>query len=243
MTIETKERQPELIEASQPAQEAQVPAKKDEQKKPALEAGSKPAAIVPRNIEECFRLADAIYRSNMAPNSYKSAEQVLVGIMKGLELNMMPLTALQSIYVVNGTPTVWGDGALALVRASGLVEDFEETFDAEKEIAVCRIKRKDQKTEISRKFDKEDATRAGLLNKTGPWNQYRPRMYQMRARSLALRDGFADVLRGLRITEEVADFPGNELVQAPDGSFIVKSSVQAIENPLDDEPAEQGTAE
>src|SRR5690606_18041595 len=147
-------------------------------KKPALEAGSRPAAIVPRNIEECFRLADAIYRSGMAPNSYKNTEQVLVGIMKGLELNMMPLTALQSIYVVNGVPTVWGDGALALVRASGLVEDFEETFDPEKEIAVCRIKRKDQKTEISRKFDKEDATRAGLLNKTGPWNQYRPRMYQ-----------------------------------------------------------------
>ena len=39
-----------------------------------------------------------------------------------------PMAALQSIAVVNGMPTIYGDGMLALVRASGLLEDIIETI-------------------------------------------------------------------------------------------------------------------
>ena len=51
------------------------------------------------------------------------------------------------------------------------------------------------------------AKRAGLWGKQGPWQQYPSRMLQMRARSWALRDAFADVLRGIQSVEEVRDIP------------------------------------
>jgi hypothetical protein len=35
-----------------------------------------------------------------------------------------------------------------------------------------------------------------LWTRKGPWEHYPQRMLQMRARAFALRDGFADVLRG-----------------------------------------------
>ena len=46
----------------------------------------------------------------------------MIAIMHGLEVGLSPLSALQRIAVINGRPTIWGDGALALVKASGLCE-------------------------------------------------------------------------------------------------------------------------
>src|SRR6185437_4923253 len=50
------------------------------------------------------------------------------------------------------------------------------------------------------------AEQARLLQKEGPWQGYPQRMLKMRARSWMIRDGFADVLRGLHLREEVEDY-------------------------------------
>src|SRR5690606_41914131 len=52
-----------------------------------------------------------------------------------------------------------------------------------------------------------DAKTAGLVGKQGPWSQYPKRMRQMRARGFALRDMFADVLRGMPVAEDLQDMP------------------------------------
>lgn len=178
---------------------------------PALQAGGTISAMIPTDIDQAFRLARAIAMSGMAPKSYGNDEnKCFVGILAGAELGLAPFQALQSIAVIGGNPSVWGDGALALVRASGLLEDFEETDDGHK--ATCRVVRRGEKP-IIRSFDMQDAERAGLLRKDGPWKAYPQRMRQMRARAWALRDGFADVLKGLHIAEEVRDRP--DLVEKP----------------------------
>lgn len=179
---------------------------------PAVQAGGTISAMIPRDVDQAFRLARAIAMSGMAPKAYGTDEnKCFVGILAGAEVGFAPMQALQSIAVINGNPAIWGDGALALVQASGLLEDIEETDDGT--TATCRVVRKGRATEIIRSFSDEDAKRAGLLGKAGPWTQYRSRMRQMRARSWALRDGFADVLKGLHIAEEVRDRP--EQPEAP----------------------------
>jgi len=52
----------------------------------------------------------------------------------------------------------------------------------------------------------EDAKRAGLWAKQGPWTAYPKRMMQMRARGFALRDAFPDVLKGMITAEEAQDY-------------------------------------
>jgi hypothetical protein len=90
------------------------------------------------------------------------------------------------------------------VLASNLVEDMDETDDGE--TATCTIKRVGRATPIVRSFSNADAAKAGLKGKAGPWTQYPARMRQMRARAFALRDGFPDVLKGLRVAEETHDY-------------------------------------
>lgn len=176
--------------------------------KPPLVGGGRVAAIVPQDFESAYRLATVVVKSGMSPKSLDTVEKATVAIMHGLELGLTPMAALQSIAVVNGMPTVYGDGLLALVRGSGLLEDIEETCENDKDgptIAVCKVKRAGQKSWTVQTFTRPQAQRAGLWKKAGPWTQYPSRMMQMRARSWALRDAFADVLRGINSAEEAGD--------------------------------------
>jgi hypothetical protein len=171
----------------------------------ALTTGNGVAAMVPNTIESAWRLSEVIAASGMAPKTYGTdPNKIMVGMLAGLEIGLTPFAALQSIAVINGNPSLWGDGALALIQASNLLEDMDETDDGH--TATCTMKRAGRATAIVRTFSMDDAKKAGLVGKAGPWTQYTRRMRQMRARSIAMRDGFADVLKGLRIAEEVRDY-------------------------------------
>src|SRR3954447_2275675 len=98
---------------------------------PTLVAGSRPLAIVPRTLEEASQLAQAIVASGLAPAGLETREACLIAILHGLELGLTPLAALQRIAVIDRRPTLWGDGALALVRASGLCQWLREDLEGE----------------------------------------------------------------------------------------------------------------
>jgi hypothetical protein len=74
--------------------------------------------------------------------------------------------------------------------------------------AVCRVKRKGE-PETVRQFSVRDAVVGKLWGKKGyngkdtPWITNPRRMLQMRARGFALRDAFADVLKGMMVAEEL----------------------------------------
>ncbi len=210
---------------------------------PSLIAGRSPLGIVPTTFDECYRLAKLLSQSTLVPKDYQGKDaDCCVAIMQGLELGLSPMAALGSIAVINGRASIWGDGALAVVRASGLVESFSET--EENEVATCAIKRRGEAAPIVRTFSQEDAKKANLAGKTGPWTQYPRRMRQMRARSWALRDGFADVLKGLYIAEEAQDIPMRDVTprsaalavpdDIPDESATVATTVSEAESSQDE---------
>lgn len=174
--------------------------------KPQIMAGGSVAALVPQSLDEAFRVAQAIAGSGLAPRGLDKPEQIMVAIMAGAELGLAPFQALQSFAVVNGRPTLWGDGLMAVARAQGV--QARETIEGEGEgmIAHCSVTRPDTGEVVDRSFSVGDAKKAGLWNKAGPWQQYPRRMLQMRARAWALRDGCADMLRGFQVREEVEDF-------------------------------------
>lgn len=174
--------------------------------KPQLTAGGPVAALVPQSLEEAFRVAGAIAASGLAPAGLKTQEQIMVAIMAGAELGLAPFQALQSFAVVNGRPTLWGDGLVAVARAQGVkVKEWSEG-DGDEIVAFCTVMRPDTGEEVTRTFSVADAKRASLWAKAGPWQSYPKRMLQMRARAYALRDGCADMLRGFQVREEVEDY-------------------------------------
>ncbi len=164
----------------------------------------------PMTFDEQLKAADMVSKTEFCPKDYRGKpENVMVAAHYGRDLGLKFLQSLWGIAVINGRPSVWGDAALAVVLASGLVEDFKELCGSDALAAgsgFCQIKRKGRASWVQVKFTREDAEIAGLWGKAGPWQNYPGRMLQMRARGFALRDAFADVLKGLPFVEETSDY-------------------------------------
>lgn len=185
---------------------------------PSIMTADEEGVLVPKDVNEAFRYAAMIHKSGLAPASFDSPEKVLVAMQLARELDLKPMVALRSMYVVNGTPNLWGDLPLALVRRSGLLELFEEhqydeqgrDMDTDPEAghecfkAVCIVKRVGMAT-VQKSITWPEVQAAGLhLNKWGAkdtYKNFRKRMMQMRVRTVSLKDQFGDVLQGIAIME------------------------------------------
>ena len=165
-------------------------------------------AFAPKNWEELWNFAQLIAKTDFVPKAFnQNAGAVLAAIQTGHEIGLPPMASLQSIAVINGRPSVWGDGALAILAHSREFEWIRELPPdqcEEQEMGECIVKMRGQEP-VSRRFTKAMAERAKLLTKEGPWQTYRGRMYQMRARGWAMRDAAPGVFRGVTIREEQED--------------------------------------
>lgn len=160
------------------------------------------------SIDEAFRFAKAVVASGFAPRGMEKPESVMIAIQLGMELGLTPMAALQNTAVINGRPAIYGDAALALVRASGLLVSYqeEEIGEAGKDTHGYKVTAQRQGFAAqSETFTVADAKQGKLWGKSGPWSDYPKRMLKFRARGFILRDQFGDVLKGLRTVEEARD--------------------------------------
>jgi hypothetical protein len=197
--------------------------------------------FAPTTMTEAIQFSEMLASSNMIPKQYQGKpNDVLVCVQWGYEMGLAPMQALQNIAVINGKPSVYGDAAMALVQNNPVCEDIEEFIEDEgtpNPVAVCVAKRKGRKP-VTAKFSVEDAKRAGLWGKQGPWTQYPKRMLQMRARGFALRDAFPDVLKGLITIEEAMDFPAEAKPMPVPVQEISHKADTAIEDMASDQIGE-----
>lgn len=175
-----------------------------------VEQSNRQFDLSPQTFEQALTFSKYLADSDLVPKDFKGKPaNCLIAMQWGMELGLKPLQALQNLAVINGRPALWGDAVIAIVRGSPLCEYVNESDDGE--TATCRVKRKGEPEQV-RTFSMDDAKKAGLTGKQGPWTSYPKRMRQMRARAFALRDVFPDVLRGMPVAEELMDTPasGNE---------------------------------
>jgi hypothetical protein len=161
-------------------------------------------------FDDAMRFSKIIAASEFAPKDFRGKpESCMLAIQHGSEVGLSPMQSLQSIAVINGRPTIWGDAALALVQASPVCEYVREYVegDGDAQVAVCEVKRRGYPAPSVVRFSVADAKKAGLWGKAGPWQNYPGRMLALRARGFALRNAFADALRGLITAEEAQDYP------------------------------------
>ena len=171
-----------------------------------------------QSFDDAFRFSKMVAQSEFAPKDFKGKpESCMLAIQHGSEVGLSPMQSLQSIAVINGRPTIWGDAALALVQSSPVCEYVKEYLEGQGDnfTAVCEAKRRGYPAPTVSRFSMADAKRAGLAGKAGPWSQYPERMLALRARGFALRNAFADALRGLITAEEAQDYPQPIVAETP----------------------------
>jgi hypothetical protein len=169
--------------------------------------------IVLDNMDDIFRFAKAVHMSQLCPPGFSETDCFVI-IANGLEVGMSPMAALASTYVVNNRAAIFGDMPLALVRQSGLLEDYQQEYTGkafdDDFACVVTTKRKGESRPLVTVYSVGDAKLAELWGKTitkngkefkTPWLTAPRRMLLFRARGFNLRDGFGDILKGCAIAE------------------------------------------
>lgn len=218
---------------------------------PALMAGAQVGAIIPRSIEEMWRVSTMVVRAGLAPQALvgkktgdEAASAVAIAVMAGAELGLPPMVALRSFTVIGGRPALYGDGIINVARRSRKAAYIRTGYDEEKKAGWCEAKRSDTGEEKRVEFSEADARSAGLWDdrKTvkrkgydgqwkdvpndAPWFRYPKRMLAWRAAGYCLRELFADVLGG--ITDE---FEAHEIASHDDPVNITPPSAPRPPSP------------
>lgn len=122
-------------------------------------------------------------------------------MMVGSELGITPMTALRSIYLVEGRPYMASSLLQALVLRSGQAEYFDVK---ESTAATCTVitMRKGSNVERSSTWDLDRARKAGLTNKSN-WQTYPTQMLRHRAIGELSNDVYPDVCFNIGTVDEL----------------------------------------
>lgn len=164
-------------------------------------------SLVPRNLTEAMKFAELMAKSDVVPQSYHGKPgNIIIAVQLGQEIGLQPLQALQNIAVINGRPTVWGQGCAGLIVSSPVCEylklpSTDEVRRTKK--AVVAAKRRGHPDPAVGTFGEADA-RDMKLDGRPTYQTDWPSMYLWRAFHRATKILFADVLKGI-LPREVAD--------------------------------------
>ena len=204
----------------------------------------KQSLLSKENFMHYMSVAEAMSKTELVPKNMKGKPaDILLAWEMGLQLGIPMTQALQDIAVINGKPCMYGDGLLAVVQGHKDYEWIKETItgSGDKIEAECSIKRKNHEPNTI-VFTVEDAEKAGLWGKPGPWSQYPKRMLQMRARGFCIRNVFSDALRGVKTVEEVSDYQPEASVGSKGGIKKVNTETIIDANPASGEAVEEKPA-
>lgn len=155
------------------------------------------------SLTDRMRYAEALSAARLVPGPYRGRPaDVLLAVELGYALRIAPVTALSSVHVIDGKPSMSAELMRALVLRDGHVLHVVESTA---ERCVIDAARREQPDVVSRfVYDVDDARRAGLLpaRDGSSWDRHPRAMLLARCSSYACRALFPDVLAGVSYTPD-----------------------------------------
>lgn len=155
-------------------------------------------------VGEVAKLAQYVADTEFVPKGLRgNAPAAAAAILYGREIGLPPMTALNGVYIVDGSPSLAAEQMRSLVLAAGHDLEFVETTGT-----ICKVRgrRRGSETWTTVEWSIDMARAAGLTTKKGSvWQNYPRRMLQARASSELCELVFPDVIHGFRSLEAQQD--------------------------------------
>ena len=172
--------------------------------------------------------AEIFIESGYMPKGVDTAAKVIVIMLKGRELNIPPMLALNQIDIINGTPAMRSQLMLTLIWKTFPSTKIEYVQSDDK-ACIIKATRPGQK-ESKFTWTMEMAIKAKLLNKPGnTWKDFPHDMLRNRCISQMARAIFPDAIAGMYDPEELEHLDdaemqatGNVVAQAGNGAALTK---------------------
>jgi len=177
------------------------------------------AVAGPQEITQLKQQAEILLKSGLLPESLKTPEQVVTIILKGRELGLSPLVALEHIYAVKGRSALDGQAIQVLIRRAGHSFDVIEQTADHCTIEFCRkagrpyrvtVTMAEAKTagwNMEPEYEEDPQThkrkKVGMREKH-TWKTMPAQMLYWRCLAKGARMGMADALNNTELLAEVA---------------------------------------
>lgn len=177
------------------------------------------------SLSEQLAFAERLIKEEMVSSTFKTPQQVVIGIQYAKVMKMEPIAALKMMYVVGNKPCLYSEGPLLLCQRSSVFDKIEEFFIDDDGLrisfdnknlkskvfgAVTRVWRKGDPLVQEDFFTLDDLKRAKLdvskYGKKDVWEKWERLMLRYKARSMALKSKFADLIGGIGISEYDENF-------------------------------------
>ena len=145
-------------------------------------------------------LARTLARSKQIWGSTKgmTAPDIYLIMLKGIELGLEPMAAVDLIHSVNGKPTLSPQGMLSMIHRSGKLVSMK----IDSKPTQCTVTMQRDKSTYIGTFTMENAKAMGLAEKDN-WKKQPEVMLKWRAVSAVCREAFPDVIQGVYPPEEL----------------------------------------
>ncbi len=186
------------------------------------------------DINQLLNLGDMLIKSGLLPQSLRTKEAAATVILKGHELGLPPMAAMEGIAVVQGKAVIGAHLLLALVKREygpGAIWVSETT----NERCTVSYRIPGVPNVLAYSFTIEDARQAGLADKQ-TWRQYPSAMLRARAISAAVKLAFPEVVGGVYVAGEL---PGTEAAVTDDGDVVIDVTGGAVPPQARAEPAQR----
>lgn len=158
-----------------------------------------PAHYDPNTLSAQMDYARALAESNLLPKQYfKQPANLLWAISYGQTLGVAPLTAVQSIHVINGKPTASADLIAGLVRRAG----HKLRVNGDDRKAVAQIIRADDPGFTFEVVWTIERAQAAKLTGKDTWKNFPAAMLKARAITEVARAACSEILQGTIYTPE-----------------------------------------
>ena len=157
--------------------------------------------IVKHTAQDKMAMANALANANLLPRAYqKNPANLLFAMEYADAIGVHPMTAVQSIHVIDGKPSASAQLIAGLGRRAGHIVRVK--FDRKTMTATAEVIRKDDPDYTFQSvWDMERARSANLTGKA-VWKQYPDAMLKARAITEVARDAFPEALFGVAYTAE-----------------------------------------
>jgi hypothetical protein len=163
-------------------------------------------AVEPYSGLDILSLSEIMFRSKYF-DSIENAAQAAVKILAGREMGIGPVAAMRHLYVFRNTIGIQAELMAAKIRESGRY-DYEvvESTDERCTLEFFRLLPGGERRSLGRSsFTLEEARKAGLTKKGGPWETWTSDMLFWRAMSRGQRRFCPDVFGQTVYTKEEAE--------------------------------------
>jgi hypothetical protein len=176
----------------------------------------------PQTMSSMMKVAEQFSKSNLVPKHFQNKPaDILIALQQGSEMGMKPIQALNSIIVIQGSPSLKAEAQLAQVRhffPSAYIK-IEEDF-AKQEVKCTMGRDRNYPDEYCAAiWNDAKASSMQLLGKDN-YKKQKMTMYKWRAITEARRIVFPDICSGVYSPEEIADQNNKDFLKlTPEGDI------------------------